>query len=217
MAAPGPVTATATAATATAVGTATTVVAMATVRMDTGRRRSARRQLAQRLSHPIVGSIATGTRSVIKTYCSSEAAAGRSEDLCGRLKNREGGLRPPSYTYSSTSGRLRTLPNGRLSSSRIQMFSLRTVFAFVPCRRLRHIAVRRARSVGASGRCDCGPPRLHRRGPKRAVRLGRGEMALDVPAGRYFSPQIPLTTVLKCGDNAAQSSSRRPGLLPAKS
>ena len=30
------------------------------------------------------------------------------------------------------------------------------------------------------GRCDCGPPRLHRRGAQRAVRLGRGEMALDV-------------------------------------
>src|SRR5271156_3114736 len=30
------------------------------------------------------------------------------------------------------------------------------------------------------GRCDFGPPRLHRRGAERAVRLGRGEMALDV-------------------------------------
>ena len=31
-----------------------------------------------------------------------------------------------------------------------------------------------------SGRCDSGPPRVHRRGAKRAVRLGGGEMALDV-------------------------------------
>jgi hypothetical protein len=31
-----------------------------------------------------------------------------------------------------------------------------------------------------SGRCDRGAPRVHRRGAKRAVRLGRSEMALDV-------------------------------------
>ena len=31
-----------------------------------------------------------------------------------------------------------------------------------------------------SGRCDRGAPRVHRRGAKRAVRLGRGEMALDI-------------------------------------
>ena len=30
------------------------------------------------------------------------------------------------------------------------------------------------------GRCDCGPPRGHRRSAKRAVRLGGDEMALDV-------------------------------------
>src|SRR5208282_1233148 len=33
---------------------------------------------------------------------------------------------------------------------------------------------------GLSGRCDRGAPGVHRRGAKRAVRLGRGEMALDV-------------------------------------
>ena len=31
-----------------------------------------------------------------------------------------------------------------------------------------------------SGRCDRGAPGIHRRGAKRAVRLGRGEMTLDV-------------------------------------
>jgi|ERR1700733_1857491 putative transposase len=31
-----------------------------------------------------------------------------------------------------------------------------------------------------SGRCDRGAPRVYRRGAKRAVRLGRREMALDV-------------------------------------
>ena len=31
-----------------------------------------------------------------------------------------------------------------------------------------------------SGRCDCCAPRVHRRGAKGAVRLGRREMALDV-------------------------------------
>jgi hypothetical protein len=30
------------------------------------------------------------------------------------------------------------------------------------------------------GRRDCRPPRVHRLGAKRAVRLGRGEMTLDV-------------------------------------
>ena len=42
----------------------------------------------------------------------------------------------------------------------------------------------REREVSApqelSGRCDCGPPRGHRHGAKRAVRLGGDEMALDV-------------------------------------
>ena len=46
-----------------------------------------------------------------------------------------------------------------------------------------HVAVPRARSVGASGIVrprDRRPPRGHRRSAKHAVRLGRGEMALDV-------------------------------------
>ena len=47
-----------------------------------------------------------------------------------------------------------------------------------------HVAVWRTRSVAARqellGRCDCGAPRAHRRGAKRAVRLGGSEMTLDV-------------------------------------
>ncbi len=42
----------------------------------------------------------------------------------------------------------------------------------------------REREVSAphelSGRCDCGPPRGHRDGAKRAVRVGGDEVALDV-------------------------------------
>ncbi len=30
------------------------------------------------------------------------------------------------------------------------------------------------------GRCDCGPPRVHRLSAERAVRVGGDEMALDV-------------------------------------
>src|SRR5208337_5418320 len=37
-----------------------------------------------------------------------------------------------------------------------------------------------AASQDLSGRCDRGAPRVHRRGAKRAVRLGGDEMALDV-------------------------------------
>src|SRR5208337_2641277 len=45
----------------------------------------------------------------------------------------------------------------------------------VPCRE-REVSVPQQ----LSGRCDCGPPRGHRDGAKRAVRLGGDEMALDV-------------------------------------
>src|SRR5208337_1315363 len=55
-----------------------------------------------------------------------------------------------------------------------------------PCRLRAGVVTlpRRGREVSAplelSGRRDCGPPRGHRHGAKRAVRVGRDEMALDV-------------------------------------
>ena len=48
-------------------------------------------------------------------------------------------------------------------------------FVTLPCREREVSALREL-----LGSCDCSPPRCHRDAAKRAVRLGGGEMALDV-------------------------------------
>ena len=68
-----------------------------------------------------------------------------------------------------------TCNSGHYSNGRNPGRSCRRGSVTLPCEEREASA-----SQELSGRCDCGPPGGHRRSAKRAVRLGGGEMALDV-------------------------------------
>ena len=66
-----------------------------------------------------------------------------------------------------------------------------------------------------SGGCDRGAPRVHRRGAKRAVRLGRGEMALDVKGvvdgGTAEIPFADRPRLANLAESRGSSSPGKPG------
>ena len=78
----------------------------------------------------------------------------------------------------------RTQPNKERNNAALALFEQALKIDPNDADGLCHVAVWRTRSVAACqellGRCDCGAPRAHRRGAKRAVRLGGSEMTLDV-------------------------------------